>query len=60
MTRKLNFGCGARYATGWENVDFTPLGNDVKQVNLLHRLPYQDAVFKVAYSSHVLGRVDTK
>ncbi len=52
--KKLNFGCGDRIAPGWENIDFSPMAEGVKQVNLLAGFPYQDATFDVAYSSHVL------
>ena len=54
MTRKLNFGCGARYAQGWDNVDFYSAGPDVQRVNLLRGLPYADNTFDAVYSSHVL------
>ena len=51
---KLNFGCGARYASGWTNIDFHGDGVHVKRVNLLAGFPFPDSSFDVAYSSHVL------
>lgn len=51
---KLNFGCGPRYAEGWENIDFNSVGKSVRRVNLLAGFPYQDDTFNAVYSSHVL------
>lgn len=52
--KKLNFGCGHRYAKGWINIDFHSESPEVKKVNLLQRLPFPDNYFDVVYSSHVL------
>lgn len=52
--RKLNFGCGTRYAPGWDNIDFYSSGPEVHRVNLLQGLPYPPRSFDVVYSSHVL------
>ena len=52
--KMLNFACGARIHTDWENIDFSPIDARVKKVNLLGRLPYPDNYFDCAYSSHFL------
>ncbi len=52
--KKLNFGCGHRYAKGWVNIDFHSERPEVLRVNLLQRFPFADASFDVVYSSHVL------
>ena len=52
--KKLNFGCGHRYAKGWVNIDFHSGHPAVQRVNLLQRLPFADGTFDVVYSSHVL------
>jgi hypothetical protein len=52
--KKLNFGCGARYAAGWMNIDFHSDGQQVQRVNLLAGFPFPDNTFDVVYSSHVL------
>lgn len=54
MNRKLNFGCGARYSPGWENIDFYSPGPEVRRVNLVRGFPYPDGSFEAVYSSHVL------
>jgi hypothetical protein len=51
---KLNFGCGARHARGWTNIDFHGDGIHVKRVNLLAGFPFPDSSFDAVYSSHVL------
>jgi Methyltransferase domain len=51
---KLNFGCGARIADGWMNIDFHASDGRVKRVNLLAGFPFPDHSFDVVYSSHVL------
>jgi hypothetical protein len=51
---KLNFGCGARYASGWTNIDFHGDGVHVTRVNLLAGFPFPDSTFDAVYSSHVL------
>jgi hypothetical protein len=52
--KKLNFGCGNRFATGWVNIDFHSEHPEVQRVNLLQRLPFADNSFDAVYSSHVL------
>lgn len=58
MYRKLNFGCGTRYASGWDNLDFHSIDPSVRQANLLAGFPYGDALFDAVYSSHVLEHFD--
>jgi len=50
----LNLGCGDRYASGWKNLDFVPIGSDVQCHNLLEELPFADNSVDVVYNSHVL------
>lgn len=52
--RKLNFGCGTRFAPGWTNIDVYSAGPEVRRVNLLRPFPFPDAHFDAVYSSHVL------
>ena len=51
---KLNFGCGARIAEGWTNIDFHSVDKRVHRVNLLAGFPFPANHFDVVYSSHVL------
>lgn len=51
---KLNFGCGARIADGWTNIDFYSIDRRVQRVNLLAGFPFPANHFDVVYSSHVL------
>ncbi|MGC3960282.1 MAG: methyltransferase domain-containing protein [Verrucomicrobiota bacterium] len=52
--KKLNFGCGNRFAKGWVNIDFHSQHPEVQRVNLLQKFPFADGSFDVVYSSHVL------
>ena len=52
--KKLNFGCGDRYACDWVNIDFHSQNQSVGQVNILGGFPYPDSSFDAVYSSHVL------
>lgn len=52
--KKLNFGCGNRFADGWCNIDFSSHCDQVRRVNLLRGFPFPDATFDAVYSSHVL------
>lgn len=54
MNKRLNFGCGSRFADGWENIDFYSSGPEVRRVNLLQGFPYPAMHFDAVYSSHVL------
>ncbi|HEY5914829.1 MAG TPA: methyltransferase domain-containing protein [Verrucomicrobiae bacterium] len=52
--KKLNFGCGHRFAGGWVNIDFHSEHPEVQRVNLLRRWPFPDGCFDAVYSSHTL------
>ncbi|WP_290457492.1 class I SAM-dependent methyltransferase [Helicobacter japonicus] len=52
--KMLNFACGSRIHPDWVNIDFSPIDNRVKKVNLLSTLPFKNDSFDVAYSSHFL------
>ncbi|MEH2414136.1 class I SAM-dependent methyltransferase [Nostoc sp.] len=52
--KKLNFGCGHRFCSGWVNIDFNSEHPEVIAHNLLQPLPYPKDYFDVIYSSHVL------
>lgn len=60
--RALNIACGDRLATDvsheFTNIDFTPVNNEVKKVNLLKPLPYDDNSFDFIYCSHFLEHLD--
>lgn len=55
--KMLNFGCGHRIHTDWINIDFSPMDNRVQKINLLGKLPFTNAHFDVAYSSHFLEHI---
>lgn len=52
--KKVNLGCGSRYARGWINLDYSSNHPDVIPHNLLKPLPFDDEEIDVIYSSHVL------
>ena len=52
--KKLNFGCGTKVASGWNNIDFLSNDSRVQRVNLLAGFPFPDNHFDAVYSSHVL------
>lgn len=54
MTKKLNIACGSRYHKDWINIDFHAGSKDVKQVNILSGLPFEDNTIDVIYSSHFI------
>jgi SAM-dependent methyltransferase len=54
IVRKLNFGCGDRFTSGWVNIDFYSPHRSVQRVNLLAGFPFPDNSFDAVYSSHVL------
>lgn len=56
----LNFACGSRIHADWINIDFSPIDNRVKKVNLLSTLPFKNESFDVAYSSHFLEHLHPK
>lgn len=55
---KLNFGCGDRFSSNWENIDFHSEDSRVQRVNLLAGFPYPDSSLEAVYSSHVLEHFD--
>lgn len=54
----LNFACGSRIHKDFENIDFYPINENIKKINLLQVLPYNDNTFDIAYSSHFLEHLD--
>jgi predicted SAM-dependent methyltransferase len=50
----LNLGCGARYHSGWINIDFSSSGPDVIAHNLRKGIPFGDETFDVVYHSNVI------
>jgi len=53
----INIACGNSYVDGWLNFDYAPVSPAVKEANLLGRLPLEDAVSDVVYSSHFLEHI---
>lgn len=51
---KINVACGASFSEGWVNVDFLPSSKEVRQVNILDGLPFDDNSCDVIYASHFL------
>lgn len=41
----------------WENCDFAPQSKDVRQVDLLKKLPYKNNTFDVVYCSHFIEHI---
>lgn len=52
--KMLNIACGNRYHKDWINIDFHPVSKDVKRVNILQGLPFEDESIDFIYSSHFL------
>ena len=52
--KMLNIACGGRYHRDWINIDFHADSNEVKKVNLLGGLPFENNTIDIAYSSHFL------
>lgn len=52
--RYLNLGCGYRFHSDWENVDFYSSSPNVHVCDLREGIPYPDAAFDAVYHSHVL------
>ena len=50
----LNLGCGGRCHPDWENCDLNSSNPQIKKVNLLASLPWEEANFEAAYCSHAL------
>lgn len=60
VKKYLNLACGADYVTDeqWVNLDFSPHNtNHVLSVDLLSRLPFDDASVDVVYSSHFFEHI---
>lgn len=53
----INIACGNSYVDGWVNLDYSPVSPAVKKANLLGKLPLEDAVAEVVYSSHFLEHI---
>lgn len=51
---KINLACGNRYHKDWVNVDFSPKNNQIRRVNLLKTLPFDNNTFNFAYCGHFL------
>ena len=54
----LNIACGDRYHIDWVNIDFHSTTKEVKKVNILKSLPFNDETFDVVYSSHFIEHLD--
>lgn len=52
--KKLNIACGVKYHKDWINIDFHAESNDVRKVNILKGLPFEDSSIDVVYTSHFL------
>jgi SAM-dependent methyltransferase len=50
----LNLGCGHRFHSDWENLDFSASSPFVCAHDLRKGIPYPDGTFDVVYHSHVL------
>ncbi|MCE7979652.1 MAG: methyltransferase domain-containing protein [Caldilinea sp. CFX5] len=50
----LNLGCGNRFHTDWQNIDFKSTGAGVIAHNLIEGIPFPDSSFDVVYHSHLL------
>ncbi len=57
-TRKINLGCGSRYADGWDNFDIQASEQAVRRWDILRGLPYEDSSVDFVYMSHVLEHLD--
>jgi SAM-dependent methyltransferase len=52
--RFLNLGCGHRFHSEWENLDFSSTAPGVRAYDLRRGIPFPDASFNVVYHSHLL------
>ena len=50
---KLNLGCGSDYRMGWLNTDVGNVEKDL-EVDMNREFPFEDNIFDLTYSSHVL------
>ena len=55
----LNIACGDIFVVSnlWENCDFAPKNNAVKQVDILNGLPYKNNTFDLVYCSHYIEHI---
>lgn len=56
--KMVNIACGARYHKDWINIDFHPTTYEVKKVNILNGLPFEDNSIDVIYNSHFLEHLN--
>jgi predicted SAM-dependent methyltransferase len=56
--KMLNIGCGSNYHHAWINIDLVPKSLDVKAMDILNGLSYNDNEFDVCYSSHLIEHLD--
>lgn len=52
--RGLNLGCGSRFHSNWENLDFSAASPRVRVYDLRKGIPFPDSSFDVVYHSHLL------
>jgi len=60
VSRKfLNLACGDFFieSSQWENIDWAPKNSEVKQANLLKRLPFSNDTFDFIYCSHFVEHI---
>lgn len=57
--KNLNLACGYIFVESdhWENCDFFPMNKNIKQINLLEKLPYKSKTFDSIYSSHFIEHI---
>lgn len=53
----VNIACGDSYLVNWLNFDFSPHSSSVRKANLLDRLPLDNEVADVVYSSHFIEHI---
>jgi len=52
--KNLNIACGSRYHKDWINIDFYSDSKNVRGLNILDGLPFEDQSIDAIYSSHFL------
>jgi predicted SAM-dependent methyltransferase len=57
---KLNLACGYRYNSEWINLDFNAHSKEVKKINLLGKLPFDDDSVDIIYCSHFIEHLSPK
>lgn len=57
--KNLNLACGYIFILSdqWENCDFSPMNKNIKQVNLLKKLPYKNNTYDSIYCSHFIEHI---